>query len=160
MSIVRPPRLIGWREWLSLETFGIDRIKVKVDTGARTSALHAFAIESVGTRGGVEWIRFVVHPAQRSATPAVPVECPLVGHRWVRSSDGRQTLRPVVRCRMRLGLTVWNGDVTLVRRDLMGFRMLLGRRALKRRFLVDCSRSFLGGLELAEASACREPSGA
>lgn len=156
----RPLRLIGWREWLALETFGIERIKVKVDTGARTSALHAYAIESLGLREGVEWVRFVIHPAQRSAKPAVPVECPLVGRRWVRSSDGRQTLRPVVRCRMRLGVTVWNGDVTLVRRDLMGFRMLLGRRALKRRFLVDCSRSFLGGLALTETSVCTEPLGA
>lgn len=155
----RALRLVGWREWLTLETFGIARIKAKVDTGARTSALHAFDIEALGERDGVAWVRFVIHPEQRRLEPTVEVACPLVGRRWVRSSDGNATLRPVVRCRLRLGDTSWSTDLTLVRRDVMGFRMLLGRRALRRRFLVDSGRSFLAGTPLTLHPSLTEPTG-
>lgn len=144
----RPLRIVGWREWVALESFGIPRVKAKVDTGALTSALHAFDVEELGQRDGQPWVRFQVHPVQRRVEPTLTVECPLLGRRRVRSSDGKQTLRPVVRCRLRLGSISWSTDVTLVRRDLMGFRMLLGRRALRRRFVVDCGRSYLEGATL------------
>lgn len=150
MKRVRPVRelaLVGWREWVVLEDFGAARIKAKVDTGARTSALHAFDVERF-EQGGVDWVRFGVHPSQRDAETMVAVEAPLVGERWVRSSSGKATLRPVVATQLLLGEHRFAIEVTLVRRDLMGFRMLLGRRALRGRFLVDPRRSFLGGRPL------------
>lgn len=138
------PTVIGWREWLALPDLGIDRIKVKVDTGARSSALHALAVEEIG-RGEEIVARFVVHPIQRDSRTEVEVQAPLVDRRWVRSSSGRATLRPVIRTRVTLGRETFPIEVTLVRRDLMGFRMLLGRQALRKRFLVNPGRSFLAG---------------
>ncbi len=135
--------VIGWREWLALPELGIERIKAKVDTGARSSALHAFDLEPF-ERGGRPWIRFRVHPDQRSARREVSAEAPLADERLVRSSSGKASLRPVIRTEVRLGATAWPIEVTLVDRDVMGFRMLLGRSAVRRRFLVDCGRSYLG----------------
>lgn len=138
-----PPR-IGWREWVSLPELGIARIKVKVDTGARSSALHALEVMPI-QREGSPWVRFRVQPLQRSKAQSVLVEAPLVGKRWVRSSCGKRTLRPVVRTLVALRGKTWPVEVTLVRRDLMGFRMLLGRQAIRARFLVHPGRSFLAG---------------
>lgn len=136
--------VVGWREWSSLPELGIARIKVKVDTGARTSALHAFDTEELD-RGGEPWIRFKIHPLQRDARTTVEAEARMIDRRAVRSSSGRVTLRPVIRTRIVVGDESWPIEVTLVRRDLMGFRMLLGRQALRKRFLVDPDRSFLMG---------------
>lgn len=136
--------VVGWREWSSLPELGIERIKVKVDTGARTSALHAFDVEEL-ERDGEPWLRFRVHPLQRNAHTTVEAEARLIDRREVRSSTGRVTLRPVIRTRVVLGAESWPIEVTLVRRDLMGFRMLLGRQALRKRFVVDPNRSFLMG---------------
>lgn len=150
MKKARPPRelaLVGWREHVVLEDFGAARIKAKIDTGARTSALHAFEVERF-ERGGIVWVRFDLHPGHHEPETILGVETPLVGERWVRSSSGKATLRPVVKTRIALGAHHWPIEVTLVRRDLMGFRMLLGRRALRGRFLVDPRRSFLGGRAL------------
>lgn len=138
-----PPR-IGWREWVSLPELGIARVKAKVDTGARSSALHALEVVPV-LRDGTVWVRFRVQPLQRSPALSVMVEAPLVGKRWVRSSSGKRTLRPVVRTLVALFGKTWPVEVTLVRRDLMGFRMLLGRQAIRSRFLVHPGRSFLAG---------------
>jgi hypothetical protein len=115
-----------------------------VDSGARSSALHAFDVEPF-ERGGESWVRFRVHPEQRDAATVVVSEAPLVGERRVRSSSGKVTRRPVIRCRLEIGSTSWPIEITLVRRDVMGFRMLLGRRALSRRALVDPGRSYLTG---------------
>lgn len=123
---------------------GIEKIKVKVDTGARTSALHAFDLESF-SREGEDWVRFLVHPLQRNLHSEVKVEAPLVEERWVRSSTGKATLRPVVRTTATLGEVSWPIELTLVRRDLMGFRMLLGRQAVRNRFLIHPGRSYLAG---------------
>lgn len=138
----RTLRRIGWREWIALPELGVERIKVKVDTGARSSALHAFDVERFEVEG-VPWVRFQVHPVQRDAHVTVAAQAPLLDERWVRSSSGRRTFRPVIRTRVRLGESTWPIELTLVRRDLMGFRMLLGRQALRNRFLVHPGRSYL-----------------
>lgn len=134
----------GWREWVRLPAFGVGHVKAKLDTGARTSALHAFDLEEFD-RGGVDWVRFSVHPWQRSAEDAVVVECPVHDRRTVRSSTGHVQERIVVLTAIEmLGRTVTT-EVTLSRRDEMGFRMLIGREALRRGFLVDSGRSYVGG---------------
>ena len=137
-----PLPTIGWREWVALPELGVDAIKVKVDTGAHSSALHAFNVEEF-ERDHEEWVRFDLHPFQRDSKTSVAAESKLVGRRWVKSSSGRSTLRPVIRTKIKVGKKVWRTEVTLVRRDVMGFRMLLGRRSVRKRFLVDCGRSFL-----------------
>ena len=140
----REPRpVIGWREWVALVDLGVDRIKVKVDTGARTSALHAFDIQRFRRRGQ-DWVRFGIHPLQRDSRITIPAEAPLVDERWVRNSGGKTDLRLVVRTTVKFLDVSWDIDLTLTRRDLMGFRMLLGRHAIRRRFIVDPARSFVG----------------
>ncbi len=136
--------VVGWREWVELPELGVTGLKAKVDTGATTSALHASKLVSF-ERDGAEWVRFEIHPRQRSRTPSVTVELPVVDHRRVRSSSGETEVRPVVHTMLKIGDRVTPIDVTLTRRDSMGFRMLIGRRALRRRYLVNPSRSFLAG---------------
>lgn len=136
--------MIGWREWVALPDLGIDAVKAKIDTGARTSSLHAFDVEQV-ERDGAAWVRFKVHPVQRDSARAVSCQAPLVGYRYVRSSTGHQTLRPVIETRVRLMRRTWPIEVTLAGRDAMGFRLLLGRRSVRRGFTVDPRRSFYGG---------------
>lgn len=137
-------RAIGWREWLAIPEWGIARIKAKCDTGARTSSVHASALHFF-KRGGVEMVRFKVHPHQRSFRHTVVVETPIIDKRVVRSSNGEEELRPVVRTHVELHGVCWPIEVTLAKRKLMGFRMLMGREAMWDRFIVDPSRSFLGG---------------
>ncbi len=144
MKKTRPLRTIGWREWLVLPGLGIKRIKAKADTGARSSALHAFDLEEIVIDGG-PGVRFKVHPIQRDSDTEVTAEAALIDQRWVRSSTGRATLRPVIRTLAVLADEVWPIEVTLVRRDVMGFRMLLGRQAMRSRFVVDPGRSYLLG---------------
>lgn len=139
-----PPTTIGWREWVSLPDWGVPWVKAKVDTGARTSALHAFDVETFD-RAGERWARFTIHPWQDTHADPVLVEAPLLDHRAVRSSSGSAHERPVVHTSMRLAGLVVAVEVTLTRRDEMGFRMLIGRQALRRAFLVDPARSYLGG---------------
>lgn len=135
---------IGWREWVALPELGVDAVKVKVDTGARSSALHAFDVRSF-ERSGLEYVRFTLHPRQRDATMSIEAECRVVARRWVTTSSGHRTRRPVIRTVVELLGQTWPIEVTLTNRDAMGFRMLLGRQAIRRRFLVDVSRSYLGG---------------
>jgi hypothetical protein len=122
----------------------VPSIKVKVDTGARTSSLHAFDLDEV-VRDGVTYVRFVVHPEQRRSTPAIPVELPLLTRRRVRDSGGKVESRPVVETTVDLAGQTWPIELTLTRRDAMGFRMLLGRQAIRGRFVVDPGRSFRVG---------------
>jgi hypothetical protein len=122
---------------------GVEAIKVKIDTGARSSSLHAFEIEPF-QRAGVDMVRFVLHPRQRSNEATDTIEAELHTMKLVRNPGGREEMRPVIRTDV-----VWDGhrfevDLNLTRRDEMGFRMLLGRQAVRRRFLVDPGRSFLG----------------
>lgn len=138
----RPLAPLGWREWVALPELGVERIKVKVDTGARTSALHAYRIRYF-RRDGEDWVRFQIHPIQRDARTTIEAEAQLVTRRRVRSSSGHERLRPVIRTTIVLGDQGWPIELTLVRRDMMGFRMLLGRSAVRRRFLVDPGSSFV-----------------
>ena len=118
------------------------RIKAKVDTGARTSTLHAFGLERFD-KDGIDTVRFAIHPLQRSAAGSVTVEYPVIDDRMVRSSSGRAQRRPVVSMPIEIAGRKLDIELTLTRRDEMGFRMLLGREALRKRFIVDPSRSFL-----------------
>lgn len=136
--------LIGWREWLKLPELNIPRIKVKVDTGARSSSLHAFNIQQV-ERDGVPYVRFEVHPRQRSDNEVVNVEWPVLEYRSVRSSSGEAAHRPVIVTEVEIMGMRWPIELTLANRDQMGFRMLLGREAVRGRFVVDAGNSFLGG---------------
>ena len=136
--------LVGWREWVGLPDWGVEWVKAKIDTGARTSALHAFGVSSF-ERNGVTLVRFAVHPWQRSAEDETWVEAEQIDERAVTSSSGFSTLRPVVRTDVRIGEACHPIELTLTRRDEMGFRMLLGRQALKGRYLIDPSKSYLGG---------------
>lgn len=133
---------IGWREWVSLPELGVVRIKAKVDTGARTASLHAFGLEQF-ERDGRPWVRFAIHPEQYNDTIEIPVEHPVHEYRQVRSSNGQQSLRPVIVTQVNLGRYAWTTEITLADRDAMGFRMLLGRNSIRGQFLVDPGRSYL-----------------
>lgn len=128
---------------MGLPELGVPSIKAKVDTGARSSAIHAFGIEIVD-RGGVEWARFTVQPLQRSSEPSIAAEAPIDSWRVVKSSNGVSEERPTIVTNMRLFDRDWPIELTLTHRDQMGFRMLLGRQAIRRRFLVDPGRSYCG----------------
>lgn len=136
--------LIGWREHVRLPDLGVESIKAKIDTGARTSAIHAFDVV-VELHRGVKFVSFEIHPEQRSARNAVSVEAEVLDERWITSSTGHRQRRHVVLIDVELAGVRWTSEVTLARRDQMGFRMLLGREALRDRFLVDPSASFLAG---------------
>lgn len=119
-------------------------MKVKVDTGAQTSALHAFRLR-VTENGNGTFASFELHPYQRSAKGSTKVRAEVIGFRRVRSSNGKVERRPVIVTTAKLGSVTWPVEVTLTKRDQMGFRMLLGRSALRRRFVVDPSRSYIAG---------------
>ena len=136
--------VIGWREWVGLPDLGIAATKAKIDTGARSSSLHAFDVTIVHQRDRT-LVRFSVHPLQRRAEPSVAAEAEVLEFRRVKSSDGHVTLRPVILTIVELLGQRWPIELTLANRDAMGFRMLLGREALRRRFVVDPGRSYVAG---------------
>jgi hypothetical protein len=136
---------VGWREWVALPELGVNSIKAKIDTGARTSALHAFHAKPFLLDDGRQVIRFGVHPVQRHRHPDVLCEAPLIGERVVISSNGQRELRFVIRTMLQIGASSWPIEITLTDRDQMGFRMLLGRQALAGRFLVDPGSSYKFG---------------
>ena len=134
--------IIGWREELALPELGISQVKAKIDTGARSSALHAFDIQ-IFERSGIQMVRFKVHPYQRDTHVYVTAEAELIDQRKVRNSGGQTQVRPVIQTPVELNGYTFPIELTLTNRDVMGFRMLLGRQAVRKRFLVDVSRSFL-----------------
>jgi hypothetical protein len=135
--------IIGWRERLALPELGVSLIKAKIDTGARSSALHAFYIDPY-RRGGQRWVMFALH-LKRSTEAALECHAPIKDRRIVSDSGGHKQRRYVIESLIVLGRTHINAEITLTNRDNMMFRMLVGRTALANHFLIDPNASFLQG---------------
>ncbi|EAR22792.1 ATP-dependent zinc protease family protein [Nitrococcus mobilis] len=143
---------VGWREWVALPTLGVARIKAKVDTGAATSALHAIHVRRYRDNG-TDRVSFEVHPVQRCTGTTVHCLADVVAERVVTSSTGHRERRLVIRTPVLIAGRRWSIKLTLTNRDNMGFRMLLGRRAMKGRLLVDPGASYLAGAADGEFAA-------
>jgi hypothetical protein len=135
---------IGWREWVALPALGLSDIKAKIDTGARTSALHAFDVEPY-TENGVEMIWFAIHPIQKRNDIVQECRCVLHDQRWVSDSGGHREKRYVIQTDIHMAGQTWPIELTLTNRDTMKFRMLLGRTAMSGRLVVDPSSSYVLG---------------
>jgi hypothetical protein len=143
-AIISERKVIGWREWVCLPELGIDAIKAKVDTGARTSALHAFEVESYDA-SGVRMVRFGIHPLQKRTDIELVCTAPVVDRRWVSDSGGHRERRWVILTQVHIGGIEWPVELTLTNRDSKLFRMLLGRTGMGHRFLVQPDASYLLG---------------
>lgn len=135
---------VGWREWFSLPELGLTHMKAKVDTGAKTSCLHAFDVDAF-TENGEEMVRFLMHPEQNNTDIVQECKAIIIDQREVSDSGGHKELRYVIMTELKLPNTSWNIEVTLTNRDSMAFRMLLGRSAMEGRMVVDPGKSFLLG---------------
>lgn len=136
--------MFGWREWAQLPELGLRNIKIKVDTGARTSALHAFEVRPF-EENGRRRVEFKIHPRQRDRETVVVCVADVLDEREVRDSGGNTEKRLVIRTPVTIGERTWTIELTLTSRDDMMFRMLLGRTAMRGQATVDPSRSFLAG---------------
>jgi hypothetical protein len=135
---------LGWREWVSLPELGLDEIKAKVDTGARTSTLHAFEVRDF-EEGGKKRVEFKIHPRQKDNETVATCVADVVDERLVRDSGGHQEMRWVIQSTLAIGEHSWPVEITLTSRDNMLFRMLIGRTAINRRAVVNPARSYLVG---------------
>lgn len=135
---------IGWREWVTFPEWNVDFIKAKVDTGARTSSLHVENLKEY-EKDGQRRVRFDVAPWQKNSNDLVQIDAQLQENRNVRSSSGEQENRPVILTRINIEGEEFPIELTLTNRNQMGFRMLLGREALKNRYYVIAGKSYLGG---------------
>jgi hypothetical protein len=136
--------LLGWREWVGLPELKIAQIKAKVDTGARSSALHAFAIDPY-RKGGQRWVMFAIHPKQKHSDVSIECHALIKDRRLVTDSGGHKQRRYVIETPIILGQSIITAEMTLTNRDSMLFRMLLGRTSMNNRFFVDPSASYLQG---------------
>ena len=132
---IQPATIIGWREWIGLPELGISAVKAKIDTGARTSALHIFSLEEFQA-DGQRMVKFGIHPLQRRTDIECFCEAPVLEQRRVKDSGGHFEKRYVIQTTAKLGAVSWPIDITLTNRDPMLFRMLLGRKAVENRFLI------------------------
>jgi len=139
-SIIGKP-VIGWREWVELPDFDTPPIKAKIDTGARTSALHAFRIKPI-LKDDVPYVEFYIHPEQHRRKPEIRCEAPVLEQRNVTSSTGHKEHRYVIETTAAIGGDIFTIELTLTNRDELGFRMLIGRQAVRGHFLVDPGRSY------------------
>jgi ribosomal protein S6--L-glutamate ligase len=128
--------IIGWQEWCALPTLHIPAIKAKIDTGAKTSALHAWEIRPF-QRQGESLVHFVVHPIQRNTHITLTCTAPVVDQRYIMNSGGDRELRYIIKTYLTMGNFSWEIELSLTNRDSMAFRMLLGRDALKGHSFVD-----------------------
>lgn len=143
---------------MSFPELGVIGIRSKVDTGARTSALHAINVRDFEV-DGAPWVRFAVQCEHKSKTKEVTVELPLIERRPVRDSGGREEVRPVVVTAVEMGGERWRIELTLTRRDDMEFNMLLGRRAVQGRFLIDPKRVYVLGEPGTSETRKKSPTG-
>jgi hypothetical protein len=145
ITLIKPLKkypIIGWREWVTLPDLGIEKIKAKIDTGARTSALHAFALHPF-VENGKNKIRFDIHPLQHNTEKIVTCVADVVDKRFVTDSGGHQEERHVILTPITIAGQTWSIEITLTERENMLFRMLLGRSALRKHFIVNPARSFV-----------------
>lgn len=149
------PRLIGWREWAALPDLGVAPIKAKLDTGAWTSVIHAWEVQPF-ENAGQEWVRFVVHPGQRDRKNTVRCEAQVVDRRNITSSSGHREQRYIIETAIKFGSENWPIELGLTDRDEMGFRLLIGRKAMRGQFIVDPESSF----RLGRPSKKKTPRGA
>jgi len=144
--------ILGWREWAALPKLGVKQIRCKVDTGARTSALHAFYIEEF-TQDSINMVRFGLHPIQGNTDKEIHCEAEVFDRRDVTDSGGHTETRYVIKTDVVLGKSIWPIEMTLTNRDTMRFRMLLGRTAMTDYFLVDSAGSHLMGKPASKPTA-------
>lgn len=145
MVKIKEKTVIGWEEWINFSDLGLPAVKAKVDTGAKTSALHATQIEPF-KKEGVDYVRFMVHPIQKNRDIKIYCEAPLRDHRFVTSSNGRKEKRYVIQAKFIIGEVEFMSDLTLTSRFGMNFRMLLGKEAMiKGKMVIDPSKKFLMG---------------
>lgn len=138
---ISPRLIIGWREWLSFPDLGIDRIKAKIDTGARTSAIHAFDIREF-ERDGESYVEFLVHPAQRRKKPEIRCSARVREKRMITSSNGARSERYIIETQLGIGGHFWPIELSLAKRDQLGFRVLLGRQAIRGKCIIDAGSSY------------------
>jgi hypothetical protein len=136
--------MAGWREWVSLPELNIPAIKAKIDTGARTSALHAFHLDTFTEKGKTN-VRFQLHPFVKRPKHVIECVTVLKDVRWVMDSGGHREERPVIETIICIGGLMWPIEITLTSRDDMRFRMLLGRTAMQKRLMINPSASYLLG---------------
>lgn len=135
---------LGWREWVSLPELNLPAIKAKVDTGARTSALHAFHVEGY-QKDSVDMVKFLLHPIQLNTDFQVECHTPVLDQREVVDSGGHKEMRYVIQSLIIIGDKSWPIEMSLTNRDTMRFRMLLGRRAMEHDAIVEPGASYLNG---------------
>ena len=153
MAVKARKPVIGWREWVSLPGMGLHAIKAKVDTGARTSSLHACKIQSYREKGA-EMVRFTVQPVQRRKDIAITYIAEISDRRHVTDSGGHREKRIVIATPIRLAGREWEIEMTLTNREDMMFRMLIGRTAMRSHVIIDPSKSFLHG-QLSHEDVCK-----